>query len=34
VNVVVPREWVGKGEVLFVLTVDGKQANTVTAAFQ
>jgi uncharacterized protein (TIGR03437 family) len=34
VNVLVPRDLIGKGEVPIVLTVDGKQANSVTVAFK
>jgi len=34
VNVLVPRDPIGKGEVPIVLTVDGKQANSVTVAFK
>jgi len=34
VNVLVPRGLIGKGEVPIVLTVDGKQANSVTVAFK
>jgi uncharacterized protein (TIGR03437 family) len=34
VNVLAPRDLIGKGEVPIVLTVDGKQANPVTAAFK
>jgi uncharacterized protein (TIGR03437 family) len=34
VNVLVPRDLIGKGEVPIVLMVDGKQANSVTVAFK
>ena len=34
VNVRVPRSLLGRGEVDFVLTVDGKSANTVKLNFK